>query len=206
MRILSTFDQQLARHELKLRDELQIDAFSVRRLASKVWEDVSALATERRQLIVESSPVSPRDRIHQIEQTIAFNAACNPDLFANVPGVAYAHTITLSYISVVYLSETLFDVIYKILEPNSPGKKSAAYLRNNPVRAFRNALAHGHWKFRSDGTAIEYWARKGSTGTEPMAKWEVSQNDLVFWYSLSRAVGYAALKAVLTTSTETTNG
>lgn len=197
MSVLKTFDEQLAKYGSKLCNDLRIDKVSSPRLATKIYDEISALPAGGRDLIVRSSPVPPRDRLHQIEQSIAFNAACGPQIFARVPGVAYAHTITLCYISVVYLAESLFDAVHKALGPNSSGRKCAGYLRNNPVRAFRNALAHGHWRFRGDGSAIEFWARKGSAGSDPMVLWEVSQDDLVFWYGLSHATGYAALKAIV---------
>lgn len=195
-RTLQVFDEQLASHAQQLSKDLGLDPFSSRRLATKVYDEISELPSEGRDLLLRSSPVSPRDRLHQIEQSIAFNAACSRDIFERVPGVAYAHTVTLCYISVVYLAEPLFDEMFKVLGPDSSGKKCAKYLRKNPIRAFRNALAHGHWRFRDDGSGIDFWARKGSTGNEPMVQWEVSQQDLVFWYSLARATGYAALKAV----------
>lgn len=197
METIEIFDRELASYKPKLHDDLGLNPLSSGCLATQVHKEVSSLLIESKRIIIDSSPVSPRDRLHQIEQSIAFNAACSPEVFSSVPGVAYAHTITLCYISVVYLSETLFDAVYRALGAGASGKKCAKYLRSNPIRAFRNALAHGNWQFRGDGSAIEFWARKGSDRTEPMVKWEVSQLDLVFWYSLSRAVGYSAIRGVM---------
>jgi len=189
----------LAKYSAKLQGDLRLDPFSSRSLATAIYREVSALPAEKKKEIIKYSPVPTRKRLHQLQQSIAFNAICNPAAFANLPGLAYAHTVTLCYISVVYLSEALFDLVSKALPSGSTGKKCARYLRNNPVRAFRNAFAHGNWSIRQDGSFIDFWASKGSC-KEPVVKLEVSQNDLVFWYSLARATGYAAFSGLISES------
>jgi hypothetical protein len=39
---------------------------------------------------------------------------------------------------------------------------------------------------------LVYWAKKGAKPDEPLDRFEVGQNELDFWQSLSRAVAYAA--------------
>ena len=62
---------------------------------------------------------------------------------------------------------------------------------DNPVRAFRNAIAHANWKYLSDYSGLEYWARKSSDPSEPLSRFEVSQSDLSFWQALARCTAYA---------------
>lgn len=143
--------------------------------------------------IVQTSPISLRDRLIQIENSIGFNAICTPEAFGRLPGLAYAHTITLCYISFVYLSEPIYDAALKTPAIGSTCKRCVRFLRNNPVRAFRHALAHGNWFIKED--YITFWAKKGDKD-EPMAEWNVSQEDLLFWYALARSTGYAILSGI----------
>jgi hypothetical protein len=70
------------------------------------------------------------------------------------------------------------------------------YLTENPVRAFRNAIAHSNWTYSSDFHGLVYWARKGSDPDEALSRFEVFQGDLDFWQTLSRGVAYAAYTSI----------
>lgn len=48
------------------------------------------------------------------------------------------------------------------------------------MRAFRNAVAHANWHYLPDFSGLEFWTRNGAEPTEPMARFEVSQNHLDF--------------------------
>jgi len=110
----------------------------------------------------------------------------------NNPFVTRAQVLSQNYICFVYLPEACFRVLSKVCPSGSATKKCAQFLSNNPVRAFRNAVAHSNWKYRADFGAIVYWARKGSDPDEPLQQFEVEQNDLSFWQAISRCVAYAA--------------
>lgn len=71
-------------------------------------------------------------------------------------------------------------------------KKCCSYLINNPIRAFRNAVAHSNWKYSNDFRKIIFYAKKGDSKDEPMIEWEVSDVDLNFWQSLARCTAYTA--------------
>lgn len=109
------------------------------------------------------------------------------------PLVGRARVVTQMYICFVYLPESCFRILAKVAPSGSAARKSAQFLSNNPVRAFRNAFAHANWTYRQpDHAAITYWARKGSEPDEPLERFEVEQKDLDFWQALSRCVAYAA--------------
>jgi hypothetical protein len=78
------------------------------------------------------------------------------------------------------------------LPSGSTAKKCCRFLTDNPVRAFRNAVAYANWRYLSDFSGLEYWARKGAEGTEPMVRFEVLQQDLSFWQALARCTAYAS--------------
>src|SRR5262249_11910426 len=100
--------------------------------------------------------------------------------------------LSQNYICFVYLPEACFRVLSKVCPNGSATKKCAQFLSNNPVRAFRNAIAHANWMYRADFGGLIYWARNGSDQNEPLEKFEVAQNDLAFWQALSRCVAYSA--------------
>jgi hypothetical protein len=78
------------------------------------------------------------------------------------------------------------------VEPGSVAKKCCKFLINNPVRAFRNAIAHSNWKYNDDFSGIIFYARKGDQASEPMTEWQVGEESLAFWQALSRCTAYTA--------------
>jgi len=108
------------------------------------------------------------------------------------PRITRAQALTQNYICFVYLPEACFKVLSKVCPPGSAAKKCSKFLSDNPVRAFRNAVAHANWTYRSDFKAIVYWARKGSDVGEPLERFEVDEETLNYWQKLSRCVAYAA--------------
>jgi len=91
------------------------------------------------------------------------------------------------------------------------GKKCATFLTDNPVRAFRNALAHGNWRPSFDRLGIDFWALPGAipvctvqpkcsnapeASIEAMQHFKVSVEELNFWHLLSIATAYASLSGL----------
>ena len=106
------------------------------------------------------------------------------------PEIVRTQVISQNYICFVYLKDTLFELLKRTMPSESITHKCCKYLLNNPVRAFRNSIAHGNWKYMTDFSGIEFWAYKGVPIAGPMDKWVVSQEDLSFWQALSRMVAY----------------
>lgn len=71
-------------------------------------------------------------------------------------------------------------------------KRCFKFLTDNPIRAFRNAVAHANWTYRDDFGALVFWARKDGSSDEERTKFEVTQDELQFWQALSKCVAYAA--------------
>ena len=103
-----------------------------------------------------------------------------------------AQVITQNYVCFVYLGEACFKVLRKVSAPNSVTRRCCSFLTDNPVRAFRNAIAHSNWSYRSDFRGLVFWARRGSDANDCLSEFEVGQADLNFWQTLSRGVAYAA--------------
>ena len=112
------------------------------------------------------------------------------------PVVVRAQVVYQNYICFVYLGESCFNVLKKELPSGSTARKCCRFLTDNPVRAFRNAVAHANWRYLPDYSGLEFWARKGAEPNEPMARFEVSERDLEFWQALARATAYVAFLSV----------
>ena len=134
---------------------------------------------------------SPIDLKIRIDELLAFQSMM--DTFNKLkprPEIVRTQIIVQNYICFVYLKDALFEALREIFSSDSLTKKCCNFLLNNPVRAFRNAIAHGNWKYNENCTGIEFWAHKGDLTKSKMTKWEVHQKELAFWQALSRMVAY----------------
>jgi hypothetical protein len=184
-------DQQMAAYTESLLRDVKVPGESCAKLASTIAADVRFLPPAVKAELRATSPVPVADRLVELRAFQAWMDKANA--VRNAPEVTRAQVITQNYICFVYLPESCFRVLAKHCASGSVAKKCAAYLSNNPVRAFRNAVAHANWTYRQDYGALVYWARKGAEPDEPLQRFEVEQVQLAFWQSLSRCVAYAAL-------------
>lgn len=113
------------------------------------------------------------------------------------PAIVRAQVIVQNYICFVYLTDSCFSVLRKHVSNESACKKCCNFLVNNPIRAFRNAIAHSNWCYKSDFSGIRYWARKGTDLNEPLNEFEVNQDDLSFWQAVARCTAYAAYENLI---------
>jgi hypothetical protein len=184
-------DEQMAIWSDKLVSEIKISEADSRKLGTKIAADVRFLSSDVKAEIAAASPVALRDRLQELR---AFQAWM--DMVANStspPFIIRAQVITQNYICFVYLPESCFRILSKNTPSGSVVKKCAKFLGADRIRAFRNAVAHANWSYRSDFGAITYWARKSDDPNDPLSKFEVEQHELEFWQALSRCVAYAAL-------------
>lgn len=183
-------DQQMVFWSEKLITDLKIKKEDTHKLATTIASEVRWLPIEKKKEIVMATPVSIKSRY---EELIAFQGWM--DIIHGGEKDPYkirAQLIVQNYICFVYLNESLFRILIKHLPKDSTSKKCCSFLVNNPVRAFRNAIAHSNWCYKSDFSGIRYWAKKGSNPNEPLIEFEVNQNDLSFWQAMSRCTAYAA--------------
>ncbi len=183
-------DEQMQQWSTRLRDDLSIWPPESNRLATTIAGEVAALPNDIELRVRESSliPLSTRT-----EELVAFQAFWDMihQSGGPPPSVVRAQVIYQNYICFVYLNEACFSVRRKELPVGSSSRKCCTFLTDNPVRAFRNALAHANWRYLADFSGIEYWARKGADPTERTVRFEVSQADLSFWQAIARCTAYA---------------
>lgn len=181
-------DNQISVWKDKLNREIKIPIDYCDCLASTIKHEIDTLKPDERNKLIDSNPIELKTRIEELQ---AFQSMM--DTFNQMkpkPEIVRTQVISQNYICFVYLKDTLFELLKKTLPANSITKKCCKFLLNNPVRAFRNSIAHGNWKYKDDFSGIEFWAFKGNPTESSMEKWEVSQTDLSFWQSLSRLIAY----------------
>jgi hypothetical protein len=183
-------DEQLSMWSEKLQSEVKISAEDSSRLATAIANDVRWLDPESKEAIKRASPVPISARYDEL---IAFQSWMDiVHSSSPPPPVVRAQVITQNYICFVYLNESCFNILRKHLPDGSASKKCCKFLVSNPVRAFRNAVAHSNWCYKEDFSGLRYWSRKRAEADEPMSEFEVSSDDMAFWQTLARGVAYAA--------------
>ncbi len=184
-------DEQMQQWSSRLRDDLNIGPPGSNRLATTIAAEVADLPDDIKVQIRESSPIPRKIRMEELVAFQAFMDTVHRDSRPH-PSIIRAQVIYQNYVCFVYLSEACFNILRKELPMGSSGRKCSKFLTDNPVRAFRNALAHANWRYLVDFSGIEYWARKGADPTEQPVRFEVSQGDLSFWQAIARCTAYAA--------------
>ena len=183
-------NKQMRQWSTRLRDDLKIAPPESNDLASTIANEVAALSGEAKQRAKEASQIPLKIRI---EELVAFQGFMDLVRASEPPAVVVrAQVVYQNYICFVYLGDSCFKVLKKELPLGSSSRKCCKFLTDNPVRAFRNAIAHANWRYLPDYSGLEYWARKGADETEPAERYEVLQQDISFWQALSRCTAYAS--------------
>ncbi len=84
-----------------------------------------------------------------------------------------AQVVTQNYICFVYLSEGWTKGLCRATPTGSVTRKVSSFLTDNPIRRFRNAIAHGNWRYSEDFSSLIYWAKKHDTD-ETLTQYQVS--------------------------------
>ncbi len=187
---MKNLDKQLEVWSERLQKDVKIKPEDTSKIATTIAKEVRWLTIEQKNEIRSASPVNIEKRY---EELIAFQAWMDIANNSKIhPAVIRAQVIVQNYICFVYLNESCFRVLKKYLPDGSVSKKCCNFLINNPIRAFRNAIAHSNWSYKDDFTGIQYWSRKGSDPNEALQKFEVNDEELRFWQSLARVVAYSS--------------
>lgn len=170
--------------------ELKLDLMQANKLGSTIESEIHSLPLENKRALMELSFVTPQNRLDEL---VAFQGWMDyAHKVRGIPHVRRAQVITQNYICFVYLGDALFKTLKDVLPPPLVTGRCCRFLLYNPVRAFRNAVAHSNWRYKEDFSGLEFWAKKGSERDEPLVHFEVSQEELGYWQALSRCVAYSA--------------
>jgi hypothetical protein len=195
-------DSQMRRWTRNLQNDLRISTVLSEKLASTIFEEISKLPEAQKKSLIESSVIAVKDRLDELQ---AFQLWMDfASQIQGNPGITRAQLITQNYSCFVYLNEAWFKELRKVAASGTVTKKCCQFLTDNPVRAFRNAISHSNWRYKSDLSGLEYWARKGEDINEPMTKFEVSQTELNFWQSLARCTAYTSYLSIVSSTNNIT--
>jgi hypothetical protein len=170
-----TLDAQLAQWSDRLVHDLKIAEDQSRKLATNISSEVRFLQKTDRDEVAAASPIPVTDRLQELHAFQGWMDAIRHS--SQSPYVVRAQVLTQNYICFLYLPESCFRILSKVTPAGSVTRKCAQFLTNNPIRAFRNAIAHANWTYREDFGAIIYWARKGDATNEPMQRFELGRVD-----------------------------
>jgi len=183
-------DNQMLSFSARFTSEVKLSPGIAAKLATTISSDVRFLSEDQKDRIKSASSIPLKDRLLELQ---AFQGWMDQaSQVRNNPFVTRAQVLCQNYICFVYLPEACFRILAKVCPNGSAARKCSQYLNDNRIRAFRNAMAHANWTYRSDFGALVYWARKGDNPADPLERFEVEQSNLEFWQSLSRCVAYAA--------------
>src|SRR6266508_5201694 len=157
---MKNFDDQLHQHNERLVHDVGIDNQFLPSVCTTIWEELAQLTDEELLKIESASPVKLETRIEELS---AFNMMMDKVNYSELrkhPEIIRSQVIVQNYISFVYLKDNCFDVTKKIISTGTLTKRICKFLLNNPVRAFRNAIAHGNWQYTFNPSGIIYFAHK----------------------------------------------
>ena len=187
---MKNLDLQMQQWAPRLRDDLGISVEASNTLATTIAEEVRSLPEDLREDVFLSTPVALKERLDEL---LAFQSFMDiVSAIPNRPPLTRAQVIVQNYVCFVYLGDSCFQVLRRRAPTGSTVKRCCRFLTDNPVRAFRNAVAHGNWQYAPDFSGLIFWARKGDNSNEVLEQFQVSQNELNFWQSLARVTAYAA--------------
>ncbi len=187
-------DRQLGGFSGRLRTAVGLTADEAAKIATFVAAEVRFLESAQRAAVFAASPVPLHSRLEELS---AFQAFMNTASRTRGNGpLTRAQVIVQNYVCFVYLSEACFFALRKNSKAGSVTERCCKFLTDNPLRAFRNAIAHSNWTYTPDFGGLVFRARKGSDPNEALSRFEVSQSELSFWQALSRGVAYAAYTSI----------
>ncbi|MCF3641759.1 hypothetical protein LXM94_17440 [Rhizobium sp. TRM95111] len=189
-------DSQMEFYRCQLLSRVKIQEEIVSRLATIISTEVKNLSTEHKKEIANATPVPIDDRLMELTAFQGWMEKARAAHLKESPYVTRAMVITQIYVCFVYLPEACFLTLRKNMPKDSATRKCAKYLTDNPVRSFRNAVAHSNWTYAADFKGLIYWARKGSDINEPIERFTVDAGELDFWQALCRCVAYAVFSSL----------
>ena len=169
----------------RLRDDVLVAPADCTRLASAIAAEMAGAADATVRRVADASPVPLRARLDEL---VAYQAFADLTNGTPHPAVVRARVIAQCYICFVYLKDRWFHSLAEAFPEDATVARVARYLTAGRVRSFRNAFAHGNWRYAGDFSGLEFWDRGFS------APDKVSQEDLNFWQSLSRCAAYVTIE------------
>ncbi len=199
-KIIDELDKQLYYFKDKLKDNIGVDSRHLSCVCTTIYEELHQLSKESLLEIEAASPVSLKLRIEELKAFNMMMDRVNSQL-KKYPEIVRAQVIVQNYIAFVYLKDNCFEVTKKVISTGTLLKRICKFLLNNPVRAFRNSIAHGNWQYTEDFSGLKYYAYKGESKPnieiQEMSEFIVDNEELGFWQALARATSYTIYSYII---------
>lgn len=189
---MNQLDEQLAQFELRLIDEVGVGKDNVYRVCSTVASEMEQVHTDAIRQIENQSPVKLK---HRYNELVGFQRMmdCIGGLTTVDAGLIRAQVIAQNYICFVYLKDGFFRSIQQVIPNHAVCYRCCHFLTSARIRQFRNSIAHGNWNYSQNYSSLEYWDYKEGRKENGYEKFEVYQDELNFWQTLSRGIAYSSI-------------
>jgi hypothetical protein len=184
-----SLDRQMHPWGTRLRDDLRLAPAQAGSLATSISGEVESVTASVKDRLRRASPIPLSCRLDEL---IAFQAWMDMAHEAAHPAINRAQVITQNYVCFAYLKESWFEALHELLPSGTVTSSCCEFLLSEPLRRFRNAFAHGNWRYLTDFSGLEFWARARGTATEEV-RTELPQVELSFWQTLSRCTAYSSM-------------
>jgi hypothetical protein len=198
---MKNLDKQLYQFKERLICDIGVEEKYLSVICTTIYAELSNLNNDELLKIELVSPVTIEKRIEELK---AFNMMMDRVNYSDLkkyPEIIRSQVIVQNYISFVYLKDNCFDVTKNVISSGTLTRRICKFLLDNPVRAFRNSIAHGNWQYTFNPSGIIYFAHKGdikqNEKSEVMIEFIVFQDELNFWQALSRATAYTIYTYIL---------
>jgi hypothetical protein len=205
---MTIIDERMRRHSRRLVDEVRIQPTQAHSVATTIFDEIrGAIDADLLKAIRDSSPMDIQRRLlffedYNVWDVVIRGASKCPTRHPLPPQIVQRAYVEMQwvvhlYCSFVFAGDGLFEVLKKRGPAGSCVRKCSAFIRENPVRALRNAVAHGNWQVVAPSFgSLDYWARKGESKDEPILQFHASLDDLRFYLDLTWCTAWASFLAV----------
>jgi hypothetical protein len=192
---MENLDKQLSVYNTYLKNEVGITNNDLNKISSKIENEINCLTKEEIEKFIDKSPI---DLNHRYDELTAFQMMMDYIRINQItdPGLIRSQVINQNYICFVYLQDSYFKALQDGTQINSITYRCCNFLTSSRIRKFRNSIAHGSWCYKDDYSGLEYWDYLNGKKKNGYENFEVNQEELSFWQTLSRVVAYTTIETI----------
>jgi len=192
---MENLDLQLSFYNVSLKEEIGISDEISKKVGTTIETELQILTEAQIENILVHSPVKLSSRYDEL---ISFQRMMDYIRInkINEPGLIRSQVITQNYICFVYLKDSYFKALQKETAENTITHRCSKFLTSQQIRKFRNSIAHGNWDYKSDFSGLVYWDYLNGRKENGYEKFEVNNEELSFWQTLSRVLAYASIETM----------
>ena len=182
-------DQQIAKFQAALISDVGLTSDESTKVATYIATDIRFLPKEIKDSVSAASWVPLHLRLEALGSFQRWSDFAIAE--RGKPDIVRAAVVVQTYICFVYLKDACFEALGEQLPSTSVTSRCAVFLSRGKVRDFRNAFSHGNWCHRPNVPTLDCWVACDARNPNGVHRhFEVSNEELDFWQTLSRGVAY----------------